>query len=406
MLGIMSEDDLALSLDTAPDDQQEDSSDFIQDERKDESYAVVTATDWTTQTVILQLTKGNIELNPSFQRRDAWKVERKSRFIESLILGIPIPQLVIAERKNRRNSFIVIDGKQRLLALRQFCASEDDTVYKRFALRGLDMRPDLNGVFFSDMIANKTYDQDTTNFENQPIRTVVMRSWPNEEFLYQVFLRLNTGSVPLSPQELRQALHPGPFSSFVEEFSGSSIEIRKILGLSSPDFRMRDAELAIRYFAFRNYLIEYKGNLAPLFDFTTQTLNSFWKVDDVLIKGQANNLTEAIKFTVNIFGDHAFRKWNGRNYEKSLNRAVFDIMVLFFDNEKTRVASITKEAAIKQSFEVLCQNDREFRSSIEGTTKSINAIYTRLSHWGIKLSNIIGSNNVRLPLLIDDKIVI
>jgi hypothetical protein len=79
----------------------------------------------------------------------------------------------------------------------------------------------------------------------------VIRNWPDEKFLYQVFLRLNTGSVPLSPQELRQALHPGPFSSFVDSFSGSSIEIRYILGLSAPDFRMRDAELVIRYFAFR-----------------------------------------------------------------------------------------------------------------------------------------------------------
>ena len=402
----MTEDNLILSPDTAPDDQQEDSSDFAQDVHKSDPHAVVTATDWTTQTVILQLSKGNIELNPNFQRRDAWKVERKSRFIESLILGIPIPQLVIAERKNRRNSFIVIDGKQRLLALRQFCAVENDASYQRFALRGLDIRPDLNGIFFSDMITDDDHNQDITSFENQPIRTVVIRNWPNERFLYQVFLRLNTGSVPLSPQELRQALHPGPFSSFVDDFSRSSTEIRKILGLREPDFRMRDAELVIRYFAFRNYLAEYKGNLAPLFDLTTEILNSSWKIDDSLIKGQADGLTRAIKFTIDIFGDYAFRKWNGRNYEKSLNRAVFDIMVLFFDNEKTRTASESKKLAIQKKFEALCENDYEFRSSIEGTTKSIDAIFTRLSHWGVELSGIIDSDNVRVPSIVDGKIVI
>jgi hypothetical protein len=98
----MSESDTNLDDLTAPDDQQEDASDFVQDVRVAETQVVLAATDWTTQTVLIQLTKGNIELNPNFQRRDAWRPARKSRFIESLILGISIPQLVLAERKNKK----------------------------------------------------------------------------------------------------------------------------------------------------------------------------------------------------------------------------------------------------------------------------------------------------------------
>lgn len=73
--------------------------------------AVVSSTDWTAETIIGQLTKGNISLDPIFQRRDAWTQSRKSKFIESIILGLPIPQLVLAESPEKKGAFIVIDGK-------------------------------------------------------------------------------------------------------------------------------------------------------------------------------------------------------------------------------------------------------------------------------------------------------
>ena len=397
-------EDEAVSEELAPDDQQEDGSDFGQD-FPSPTQAVVTATDWTTQTVLLQLSKGNIELNPAFQRRDAWKNPRKSRFIESLVLGIPIPQLVLAERKDRRNAFVVIDGKQRLLALRQFCSAEDDPDYKRFPLGGLDIKKRLNGVYYSQMAEEEKFDQEITNFENQPIRTVVIRNWPDEKFLYQVFLRLNTGSVPLSPQELRQALQPGPFSSFVDSFSASSDQIRTILGLTGPDFRMRDAELVIRYFAFRNFLHDYKGNLAPLLDLTTANLNDYWMIDDgATCRCQATDLEDAIAFTRQVFGVHAFRKWSGRQYERPLNRAVFDIMILFFDRSDVRAAASGKERDIERQYKILCQNDNQFMAALEGTTKSIDAIYIRLSRWARKLAEVIGGDIVRIPSLYDGKI--
>ena len=74
--------------------------------------AIVSGTDWTADTIISQLAKGNIDLDPTFQRRDAWTQARKSKFIESIILGLPIPQLVLAESQDSKGIFIVIDGKQ------------------------------------------------------------------------------------------------------------------------------------------------------------------------------------------------------------------------------------------------------------------------------------------------------
>ena len=103
---------------------QENENDYTQQDRNTFSEAVLWSTDWTTETIISQLKKKNIELYPSFQRRDAWGPDRKCRFIESIILGLPIPQIILAERKDKKGSYIVIDGKQRLLSIRQFCVTD------------------------------------------------------------------------------------------------------------------------------------------------------------------------------------------------------------------------------------------------------------------------------------------
>ena len=187
-------------------EQQESDEDIGSLDQISFSSAVVSGNDWTTETLLNQINKGNILLNPDFQRRDAWDKKRKSKFIESLILGLPIPQVVLAESKERRGAYIVLDGKQRLLSIRQFSADADDKVYEQLKLTGLEIRDDLKRKSLQDLRDDLDLFDDLSAFENQPIRTVVIKNWPDEDFLYHVFLRLNTGSVPLSPQELRQAL--------------------------------------------------------------------------------------------------------------------------------------------------------------------------------------------------------
>ena len=124
-------------------EQQELEEDIGQLDQSSFSSAVVSANDWTTETLLNQINKGNIQLNPDFQRRDAWDKKRKSKFIESLILGLPIPQVVLAESKERRGAYIVLDGKQRLLSIRQFASDADDEVYEQLKLTGLEIREDL-----------------------------------------------------------------------------------------------------------------------------------------------------------------------------------------------------------------------------------------------------------------------
>lgn len=353
------------------------------------SQAVVFATDWTAETILRQLEKGNISLDPGYQRRDAWRTDRKSRFIESVLLGLPIPQLVLAEEKGRKGAYIVIDGKQRLLSLRQFAAKADDP-NKPLVLSGLSVRKDLEGKTLHEMEADPLMQSDVSAFQNQTIRTVVLRNWPNEDFLYLVFLRLNTGSVQLSPQELRQALHPGDFVSFTVKRSAESKGLQKFLRIQSPDFRMRDVEMLVRFFAFQNFIVHYTGNLKAFMDQTCLLLNQQWATTKELLKAQADEMDRAIEATFEIFGgDNAFRKWDGDKYQPRRNRAVFDIMVFYFSRTDLRELGLAHKDQVKEAFQNLC-GDKEFVRTLETTTKSLTATQYRMAEWGRTLSTVFG----------------
>lgn len=368
------------------------------------STAVVSGNDWTTETIINQIDKGNIQLNPDFQRRDAWDKNRKSKFIESLILGLPIPQIVLAESKERRGSYIVLDGKQRLLSIRQFAAKQDDTIYSPLKLSNLEIRSDLKGKNLESLKSDLSSFDDLSAFENQPIRTIVIKNWPNEDFLFHVFLRLNTGSVPLSPQELRQALHPGGFVSFLDNASSNSQALKEILKITKPDFRMRDAELMLRFLAFNNYLQDYRGTLKKFLDDTCRDLNTNWISKRAEIESQLVSLEEAHKTLKAIFKNNPYKKWNGNSYESRFNRSIFDIFTLSFCHQHVRNLSVGNEKRIEDAFKDLCLSNHEFLGSIESTTKSLGATHMRLSLWFATLNTILGSE-IHVPALINNQIL-
>jgi hypothetical protein len=382
------------------DPSQEDESDLSLTTAR---AAVLGASDWTAETILSQLRRGHIQLSPEFQRREAWTDQRKSTFIESLILGLPIPQLVFAESRLERSQYIVIDGKQRLLALLRFAgeAPEMEGYDTREPLRptGLNVRKDLNGKTYSDMMSIPKLADDVSAFENQTIRTVVVKNWPNEAYLYTVFHRLNTASLPLSPQELRQALHPGKFVTFAATYSADSSALQSALGIDAPDFRMRDVEILVRFFAFSESLPTYDGNLKKFLDNTCDDLNKAWTKRERQIKALAARCDAAIEATIEVFGDDdAFTRWNGSAYEGRFNRAVFDVMTYYFKEPEIAKAAVSRRARVRKAFERLC-TDADFASSIQTTTKSVGATATRLQKWGDALSKVIEPKFVRPKLV-------
>lgn len=355
------------------------------------SKAVLWSTDWTVKTIIQQIEDCNIDLSPEFQRRDAWSQANKNRYIESVALQIPIPQIVLAEKSDQRGTYIVLDGKQRLLTLAQFAAElpEEHPVklasksQKAIRLSGLKILAPLNGKTYTDLKEETSLKKWRTSFENHSIRCSIIRAWPNDNYLYEVFIRLNTGSAKLSPQELRQAMKPGNFTEFITSFSGSSSGIRSILGIDAPDFRMRDADLFLRLLAFNTRREKYQGNLKAFLDETHDTFNRNWDDCENSIKQTADNINKAIVFLIENMGSAHLvgRRWNGHSFEGAINRAILDVQV-GTAMSKTECQRI-KESKINLAdmTKIICSSNRSFVEAISGTTKSISAVETRFSEW-------------------------
>ena len=356
------------------------------------SEAVVYSTDWTLETILSQLTRKNIDM-PEFQRRDAWSKRRKSRYIESLMLGLPVPQIILAEKKDKRGNYLVLDGKQRLLSILQFTGNDEDSRNNSFKLQGLEILTELNKRSFDDMnndIHLKTY---LGPFYNQPIRAVIIRNWPNRAFLYMLFVRLNSETLPLSPQELRQALLPGEFVKFVDEASRKSQAIKILLGLDADevDLRMRDVELLVRYLAFSFYLSDHKGRLKDFLDNTCDKLNKSWAEKEGDIRKQVQVFEDAVKTSVDIFGaDKIGREWTDEGYAPRMNKAILDVLNFYFSDAKIRKEAKNKAKEVVVAFKRLCVDSEDFRNSIESTTKSVDATFTRLNLWGKALQDVTG----------------
>ncbi|MBQ8611408.1 MAG: DUF262 domain-containing protein [Oscillospiraceae bacterium] len=352
------------------------------------SDLAVTGTDWTVETIISQIKKGNIQLDPAFQRRDAWSNKVKSRFIESLFVGLPIPQIILAEQKDKKGKFIVIDGKQRLLSLKQFALPDNDE--QALKLSGLEVLPKFNRMTYANIEKGLFFD-DIDAFNNQTIRTVVIKNWKNVEILYLLFLRLNTGSVKLSPQELRQALYPGKFINFANVESSNNQGLQKMLNIKKADFRMRDVEILIRFFAFNFFAKDYSGSMQNFLDLTCDKLNRSYETKEHLIKEAVDLFNSAIALTFDVFGSRtAFRKFKSGKYEEKYNRAVIDIMLFYFSQIRDKENAVKLQASIVTSFEELCDGDQTFLSSLESTTKSLAAVHYRFRKWGEVLSAITG----------------
>ena len=265
-----------------------------------------------------------------------------------------------------------------------------------FELRGLAIRKDLNSLKYSDI--SKTHNQVIAMIENQPIRTVIIRNWPDEDYLYSVFYRLNSGSLPLSSQELRKALHGGKLLDYIDDYIKASTPFTRIFG-TIPDRRMRDVELVLRYVSFEQSYKEYAGNLKKFLDDSVTFYDTNWLSEKNTLDNHLSRLDIALTTALSVFDNDVFKKWNGDTYEKKTNRAVFDVITRFFADPNITELVITHKVAIIERFKEVCL-DESFRDAIERTTKTPKAVNDRHSIWGRELAIIVGKHldeeNMRL----------
>jgi len=368
------------------------------------SQAVLQGSDWTVETILSQLKRKNIDM-PVFQRRDAWTRRRKSRYIESLLLRLPVPQIMLAERKEKRGNFMVLDGKQRLLSLMQFIGLDEGSENNRFRLQGLEVLKHLNRKTYEDLKESPDLLPILDQFHNEPVRSVVVRHWPSTSFLHLLFVRLNSETLPLSPQELRQALFPGEFVKFIDQASYENDAIKQLLGIKGPDKRMRDVEILVRYIAFACFLSQHAGNLKGFLDNTCEILNKEWVIREEEIKEKLTNFSNAVDIGTEVFGkDYIGRRWTEEEYFSSrLNKAILDAQLFYFSDERIGKEALAKKEEVVKGFKILCLSSENFRNSIESTTKSITATYTRLSMWGETLKQALNME-FNVPTLEDNRI--
>ena len=172
---------------------------------------------------------------PSFQRRYVWTNTLASRLIESILLNVPIPPCYLSQ--NEDFELDVIDGQQRLFSIYRFLDNQ-------FALSGLEVLTDLNSLRFHE-VSLKMQRQ----LKTHTLRCVLITNESHPEIKFDVFERLNTNTVPLNAQELRNSLYRGTLNDLLKKVVEYPPWL-EILGKKGPDKRMRDEELALRFFAF------------------------------------------------------------------------------------------------------------------------------------------------------------
>ena len=344
-------------------DNQSDSEDI---QTVDVSDVVVYARDWTIETIFNQINIENIDLNPKFQRRNAWNDDKRSKLIESIIMGYPVPEIVLAENPNKKRSFIVIDGKQRLLTLAGFIDNNKYKYWDKPVLKGLKVLKDLNKLKYVDLD-----EKSKREFDNSSLRCTVITNFKDIQILYDIFYRLNSGSESLSTQELRQALNKGEFADYLVETTNTLQPIHSVMNLSEPDKRLRDIENLLRLFAFTMYPKEYKGNLKKFLDDKMGDITKNWGETHLKIKEQYEKINSAIDLLKETDGDYKIigRKYDEDAFSNRFNKVLFEVEIFYFLHLDKNILS-SKETFIT-ALKKLCTEDADFRASIESSTKNI-----------------------------------
>lgn len=181
---------------------------------------------------------------PEYQREFVWDNYRQSRFVESIILGLPVPLLFVAEIKET-GRLEIVDGSQRIRTLAAF-------IQNKLKLSQLKTLDSLNDFYFQDLALSRQ-----RKFKNTPIRMIVLSDKANEDVRNDMFDRINTSSLDLTPMETRKGLYRGDFIDFIFECSQSKKLIDMCPIYKHFQNRYEEAELVLRFLAFSETYPEF-----------------------------------------------------------------------------------------------------------------------------------------------------
>ncbi|QKY92391.1 DUF262 domain-containing protein (plasmid) [Acinetobacter sp. NEB 394] len=296
------------------------------------------------ETVIRRLKQGLINLSPAYQRNEVWDDTRRSRLIESLMLKIPLPMFYVAASDN--GSWEVVDGLQRLSTIKKFIIEKSQN---RLVLKNLEFLGDkFDKHDYTALEGQADYPKYLNNLLETELRFTVINPSTPEAVKRNIFKRINTGGMPLTLQEIRNALYQGKSTELLFELANSP-EFLNTIKTKVNDTRMAARELTLRFIAFN--LFSY--NVYPSFTLDTWLTSSMQAINLMPLSNDSDinlkkieekigsTLTQSIKvynveqlrqnFTLAmqraeiIFGKYAFRKI-GTNSSKiaPINRYLFE----------------------------------------------------------------------------------
>ncbi len=324
--------------------------------------------------LVNQIKNNEIILNPEYQRNYVWDNNKASRLIESILLNIPIPVIYASEDSN--SNWIIVDGLQRLNSLTRFYNDE-------FKLTGLETLTEYNGKKYS------TIGEKVRNIiDRGELRVILLLNSSDYEIQYDIFLRLNTGSVKLTEQELRNCLFRGKLNDLVKKTLATDPITIKLIGNNNK--RMAVNEVILRYFAVSEYydrsnevINKYDGRIKNLINrFMAEYLNPD---DSILNTFKEKYLTNMNKIDA-IYGSIAFRKLADVKYETNINSPLMECMMIAIEKYSLDALLLKKEEILIKH--KLLLQDHEFVKYIDKATGNTNATNNRIKKYNAMIKNI------------------
>ncbi|MCX5698665.1 MAG: DUF262 domain-containing protein [Candidatus Omnitrophica bacterium] len=340
-----------------------------------------------------QWKRGNLEVRPYFQRGFVWDVKKASRLIESILLDVPIPMIYTAEEKDGKE--IVVDGQQRLISVFSYIDGIIPPENKTFWLRGLEVLKELEGNKFTELSK-----PDQEKIYRYSIPFTVIQKDSAEEIRFDIFERLNTGSVQLNDQELRNCTYRGEYNELLRDLAQNK-DFQFILNNSRLNIRMLDCELILRFFSF--YHTPYWEYKSPIKSFLNKEIIKYRNIDEKEASILKEVFKNSVELTKTIFGNRAFRRFepgnekdvNGSYELAKLNRGLFDIIMYGFSRyNKNQV--IPCADAVREELLWLETYDVDFINSISGSgTDRMDRIQLKFKKWLDSLQEIVGKPESR-----------
>lgn len=335
--------------------------------------------DLTLRELHLQEQEGELVLQPEFQRFYVFDDTKASRLIESVLMNVPLPLVYLAEENDAKLS--VIDGQQRLKSFFRFLGNE-------FKLHRLTILDEHNGKCFRDLP-----DDVRRHIRSSTLRCIVIKRESDPDVKFEIFERLNTGSVTLNDQELRNCIYRGSFNDLLRELSNHPDWLR-LLGRREPDKRMVDREIILRFFSLYLDTNQYQP---PMRRFLNGTIGARQHATPEEIQKWRDLFYKTVAMVFSVFGDKAFKRYEPGDSTRPdgswgrgtrLNMALFDVVMTSFACYERRDI-IPQADAVREALIDLMATNRVFIDAITKGTSERQTMFTRRDIWNNRLREVL-----------------